>query len=418
MKWIREHDVVLRVLALLIAVLTWFYVIRTQNPDSSDTYDGIALQLVGIQQLSDNGLVITSGADTLATVKVSGKMDRIRLVSKDKINASVNVSSITVPGEYSLNYSVTTEVEGVSLSSKSPTQIKITVDRLAANPVPVRLSMTGTLAEGYQMSSWLLQPDAIGVSGPEGALAQVAYAAATFDMSGKTDSGEITLSYTLMTADGEPADISRLVTDVPATTLSYVITRSDSVPLMVDFQNGDYLTEDMIEYVVEPQSIRVSGSVNAVSVINHIDLGTISLRNVLENNLTTVEMPIILPNGVAPVEGEPTTATVTITTPGYARTVFLLTQDSFPEAEGLTYPEQTLELSLFGPEEVLAALAAEDFVLTSKYDPAALENGEHVLDVDVTVRTAGVRLLGKYTLNAVFEAPDPDAPPDEPPVTP
>jgi len=402
MKWIREHDVVLRVLALLIAVLTWFYVIRTQNPDSSDTYGGVSLQFEGIQQLSDNGLVITSGADTTVTVKLTGKRDRILLVSKDKITASVNVSSITAPGEYALNYTVSNEVEGVSPSSKSPAQITIVVDRLSSRTVPVKLTYAGTLADGYQLSSSSLNPDAIGISGPQAALDKVSYAAVSFDLTGKTDSGVSTLSYTLMTADGTPAEVSRITTDVPSTELTYTITRSGAVPLRVDFQDTDGLTQDMIEYTITPESINVSGSADAIGTVNHIDLGTISLRSVMENNLTTVEMPIVLPNGVTAAEGAPTTATVTIRTPGYAHTVFQLTQDHFPAAAGLTYPAQTLELNLFGPKDELDAITAADFTLQLDYDAAALKAGENTLNVLVAVKQGDVRVLGKYTVTADY----------------
>ena len=405
MKWMREHDIFLRALALLIALMTWIYVIRTQNTDGSETYSNVSLQIEGIQQLSDNGLTIISGADTTISVKVSGKRDRILQMNSSKISATVNVASITIPGTYSLNYSVTAEVDGLTVTSKSPAQVKLIVDRLSSRSVPVRLHLDGKLADGYELSNWRLTPDAISISGPETDLAAVDHAQAAFDITGMTESGETSLSYILVDADGDPVDSSRLNADTPSTVLGYTITHSDAVPLTVAFSDSEYLTQDMITYTIEPSSIQISGNEEAVATVHQIPLGTISLRSVLENNTMTVELPILLPNGVSAVAGEPTTATVTIETPGYTRSVFALPADSFPPIDGLVYADGTLELRLFGPEDALATLQVSNFTVTTSASSDTLTEGENEIPLDVKVNIPGIKLFGSYTVSGIYTLP-------------
>lgn len=405
MKWLREHDIVMRALALLISLLLWIYVIRTQDANGSETYNNIELQIEGIQQLSDNGLTIVSGANTTVSVKVSGKRDRILQMNASKITATVNVSSITSPGTYPLNYSISAEVDGLSFSSKSPSQIKLTVDRLSSRSVPVKLQISGKLPDNYELSKWQLTPDAVSLYGPENELAAVDHVEAVFDVSEKTASGQTSLSYTMIDADGNKIENPRLSSDTPSTILNYTIVNSGSVPLAVQFTDSDDLTQDMITYTIDPSSVRVAGDETAVSVIHQISLGTISLRSVMENNLTKVELPIVLPNGVSAVKGEPATATVTIETPGYTRQAFVLPADTFPQIDGLTYTDTSLEINMFGPEETLQALKAEDFTVTTSATPQTLTEGENVIPMKITVNADKVTLFGDFQVKGVYSPP-------------
>ena len=61
MKWMKEHDVFLRALSLIIAIFLWSYVMRVDNPDKTEEYRNVTVQLEGLSQLTDNGLVLLSG---------------------------------------------------------------------------------------------------------------------------------------------------------------------------------------------------------------------------------------------------------------------------------------------------------------------------------------------------------------------
>ena len=57
-KWLKEKDVLLRLLAIVFAILMWLFVIDEENPDYSNRYRKIPLQIEGIehfeQRKSDN----------------------------------------------------------------------------------------------------------------------------------------------------------------------------------------------------------------------------------------------------------------------------------------------------------------------------------------------------------------------------
>ena len=71
-----------------------------------------------------------------------------------------------------------------------------------------------------------------------------------------------------------------------------------------------YITDDMIDCHIEPESIRISGDPEVVSTTNQINLGSVSIRQLLEDNVTELTLPIILPNGVT-TDSEYSYATIT-----------------------------------------------------------------------------------------------------------
>ena len=113
MKWMKEHDVFLRVLSLIIAIFLWSYVMRVDNPDKTEEYRNVTVQLEGLSQLTDNGLVLLSGSSETISIKVSGKRDSILNMRKEYITATARVSSITEPGEDTLNYKTALDASGV-----------------------------------------------------------------------------------------------------------------------------------------------------------------------------------------------------------------------------------------------------------------------------------------------------------------
>ena len=97
-KWFKEKDVLLRLFAVVLAILMWLFVIDEENPDYSDRLRNIPLQIDGIEYLSRENLIIVDGGDATVSAKITGKRDRMKLVSNDKLLAVVDASSITEPG--------------------------------------------------------------------------------------------------------------------------------------------------------------------------------------------------------------------------------------------------------------------------------------------------------------------------------
>ena len=397
-KWFKENDMLLRLFALLIAILMWMFVMNEENPDYSKNYSDISVQIEGLEQLNANGLTIVSGGNTAIKVKVKGKRDRMTLVSSDKIQAKLSVASITEPGTYNLNYTVQVDVYDVTVATKDPEQVTVEIARLTTKSIPVSVELEGELGEGLSTAGVTATPDAISVKGPEQVVDQIKRAQVKLDLSGVTDSVSTSLSYTFQDANGETVQDDDLTVDTPSVQLEIPLLMTKEVPVTVNFYSSDYLSEDLTEVTINPTTIKVQGDPDTVRSFNQMTVGSISLRNAVEIGKYDYTFGLTLPNGLTFAENPQESAAVHIAVPGYQSTTFRVDQTAFGTQTGFTYQNQTLNLAVFGPEAAVSKLEETDFVFTPSYTAGSLKKGENVLLMKVSCKDASVKVLGTYTV--------------------
>ncbi len=407
-EWIKKHHVISKTIALLTAVLFWYFVLSIENPEITFDYANIDVQLEGISQLDANALAIVEGADASVDVQIRGPRDNMTQLTADKVSVTLNVSTISAPGEYNLNYSIAVDVPNVTVVSKSPAQIALSVDRMISRAVPVTLDMTGAPAEEFALGGYTLSPDAVVIYGPETQVNAVERAYATFDLGDATDSVSTSLTYVLQDAEGNEVNTGQMTLDTPSVLLETTIEKHDNVPLIVDFLDTDYLTSDMVTYTVEPEAVLISGDPDTIDHINHIPLGNINLGNMVETGVFEVTLPLVLPNGIVPVDEVPSSATVTVTVPGYERTTLTLQPSDLPQVGIFSYIQMPIAVQLFGPSEQIEGLNAQSFGMTLQYVPEALVLGENTIGLTLSLPTApDVHILGDYLVTVrVDELPE------------
>lgn len=418
MKWIKEHDVFLRVLSLLLAVFLWAYVMSNKNPDKTAEYRGIPVQLEGLTQLNANDLVVLEGSNNQVTVGISGDRTSILEMSREYINAAASVANITEPGEYNLNYRVTLDATGVKVASRSPAQIHVVVDRISKSSVPVEVEITGTPADKYVMATApRVYPDAITIKGPATVLSKVSKARVTYDISGLSASTQTVLTYQLLDEKGNEIADSHISAETPSVTLSITMKRNDSIPLIVNLQDHEYLKGSMVKVDIQPDSLQLTGSPDTMQELNQILLGTIDLADVMNNEQSVFTLPIVLPNGVSAADGTPISARVTITAEGYSRRTISVSPSQLESDPLLQYPEdQQLEVTVFGPTDQVAALTETAFHIRPEYQVDDLIAGENIISCRVTLQTEGIYVFQTTQVIASVNQEDLDAlrQPDEP----
>lgn len=421
MKWIKEHDVLLRVFSLLFAVILWAYVMSSRNTDKTVDYRNIPVQLDGLAQLSQNNLVILSGSSNKVSVRVTGSFSNILDMSAEYITATASVASITEPGTYDLNYRVVVDANGITMSSKTPTQVNVVVDRMTTISVPVDIELTGSLASGYTLAGYSASPDAIAVTGPESIISKIKTAHITYDVSSLGNTVQTRCSYTLLDDKGSEVTDSHISADTPATTLTVTVRQNNYVPFAVGFINHEYLTESMVQYTIDPDSVAVTGSPSVIREYNQIMLGNVDLAEVLENDKHEFTFPIRLDNGVSAVGDLPRYATVTVTAEGYSHRTVTLTPNMLPDDPYLTYPEQEISVRVFGPTAMVEALRPSDFTVAPVYRLDEIHAGENILPCTVTLSNRliyifdGTQVIAGITEEELYAAlhPDEEQNPDE-----
>ena len=418
MEWMRKHDILTRLLSLMAAIMLWLYVVESRNEDVVQTYKNIGVQIQGLDVLRDNGMTIIEGADTKVNVTVVGKRDALLNVRQDKFLATVDVSNIPSPGDYNLQYTVSSNTEGARISDKNPRLITLKIDRMTNKSVPVRLKIIGQPPEGYSLAGdCLCNPTAVEIQGPEADLEKIEYAYVEVDVSELRQTSTQRVAYTLMTAEDQPADASRTTSEDPAVDVTTPIHKAGSAPLVLDLILPDGLPEGLVSYVIEPSSVEIRGDSDTLAAVNSIQLGSVNLMALLEQEMDQTTMPLILPNGLTS-DSAPSEAVIRFDLSRLGDKTIRVPSAQFTDQSGFVYITEELDVRVVGTEQAVAELDAQDF--TVSFDPQGLGDGQTSITASVSCVDKSVTIVGRYqvTVESVEtepEEPDATPEPEEPP---
>ncbi len=196
----------MKLISVLLAFLVWCSVVAGTNPQRIKTVSDVPLRVEGTKELEAKGFCVDtllSQIPDTVSVSVKAGVDYHRLVTNSTVTATVNLSSIDEKGEISMNVECASSVTNSSISAVSPSQITLTIDKLATKSVPVSAKLTEAPRGDYYVSNVGMKNEVITISGPESRISQVAEAVAYIDASSFTQSKSISVPVTFLDADGD-----------------------------------------------------------------------------------------------------------------------------------------------------------------------------------------------------------------------
>ena len=170
--------------------------------------------------------------------------------------------------------------------------------------------------------------------------------------------------------------------------------------LMYGYYSSDLISADLIQATMSVDSLLLEGDPDVIRNLNQIQVGSISLRNMVETDLRNYSFFFILPNGVsyAPEQEAVSKVSVQIELPGYTTREITASSAYFMAPSNFTYVDQTVTFRVFGKQEDLENLTEEDFFYTPSFSPSALKPGQQVVLMRVSAKDSSVKVLGSYAV--------------------
>lgn len=155
-----------KMLALLIAVVLWFFVMDQENPEQIKSLDQVPIQLLNVEELSRNNLVLMDQQDFFVDVKVKGR--RNDLIDLDQNDVSLSVDLVGYgQGVNSIYISRSTNSEDYTITELSDETIKVFLDRIIEVQKPVVITEVGEISNGFVKEEMIVEPSVVLVKGPE-----------------------------------------------------------------------------------------------------------------------------------------------------------------------------------------------------------------------------------------------------------
>lgn len=398
-----KSKILTALLSTVIAFTLWFYVVTVISPNSDRHYHNVSVTIHD-DILKERGLIIVKQDVKTVSLHLEGNRTDLDKLTSDNIKLSADASRIYSPGNHSLRFAPTypgdVKSSAISVISQDPVEVNVVVEELISKPVPVDIQYTGTLPESFMADkeNRKLDYENVTVTGPKSVIDQIHMARIEVDLTDRVESVSDSYAYTLCNAAGEPVDAKMVVTDLEAVNLTLRIVRYKEVKLTVTVKDGGGATEENTEITMDSTVLQISGSDTLLEGVESIELGTINLGDITEDQ--TLTFPITLPEGVTNETGV-SEVQVSVKLPELTvRTLTLKTIKAVQIPTGLDVQiiTQALEVKVRGPKEQVEALRNTDLV--ANVDFSTTQVGTATVKAEIVVNADGVGAMGSYQVTA------------------
>lgn len=291
-----QRNLPAKIVALLIAVILWGYVMNDQNPTTEGVYT-VQVQMVNAPE----GYKISQSVHSVK-IKVRGPRSLFVANNESDFHAYVDLKDAE-DGKHA--YKVQVDMpQGFELTEVKPGSIDVMLDRIIAKKVRADINVNGAPAPGESVAKVNQADDKVLVEGPASAVNEVERVIGYVGITSKNDKDfDLQVPLTAINADGKEV---QGVTVKPATMyvaviLAHGLTKKtvNVNPVTVDDLPSGY---EIVSLKVDPAYIEIAGKDKLLANINTIDTEKLSLVGINKNTNRTLKLN--LPEGVTAVNRE------------------------------------------------------------------------------------------------------------------
>lgn len=399
-------------LSVAIAFGLWLYVVTNVSVEDERTYHDIPVAFEGEIALEERGLMITHGTETSVDLRLYGARTNLNKLTSSNIAVKVNLAGIYDVGQVEVNYDISYPGDVPSNAftelSKNPSIITLVVERRISKEVPVNVVYNGSVPDEYlcDQDNAVLGQEFVNIVGPASVVDEIRQAVIEVDLEGQTSSILDNYKYTLCDGEGNPVDASLVVADTTVVRLELTIRRFKELPVNYTLVEGGGATASDVEITLDTPVIRVSGSDSILEQLSEINLGTINLGSIKEDE--TLNYSISLPDGVVNLSGV-YEVHVGIRFKGMATKEFTVENirvTGVPAGMQYELVTKRLTVTMRGPAAVINKMTAQDLLVTA--DLSGKDAG--TVMVNAAVDTMGttydsVGALGTFSVSVILRDP-------------
>lgn len=288
------RDNTIKILSVIFAVLLWFYVITEQNPVVPKDIT-IPVKIMNVESLNRNDLVLLDGSGSYyITLKLKGKKELLDTVNQNTVSAFADISDHITVGENTVPVVINGIPEGISVTSRSDHNIKVSLDKKLVIQRPVSVSITGNPKGGLANLDAVLTPSEVVLTGAESIINTVKTVKVDVDIAGVDASVDKRLPVRLLDVDGK--DVQGIQLDTQWVNVSVPVANTKRVPIQLVLEGEIPEGYVIANKQIQPKEILVTGNQQALDSLIVINTTKIDISKLTKN--TTLKVKLDLPAGI------------------------------------------------------------------------------------------------------------------------
>ncbi|MBQ8562412.1 MAG: hypothetical protein IJ443_00800 [Firmicutes bacterium] len=351
-----KNDRVNLVIALLIAIGLWVYVVGMENPEKDVQIRDVPISFINEDTLTENGLTLLSVSDTTVDVQVKGELNTIKNIDREDIKVMADLEGYK-EGEHTIRLQIG-KINNVEIESKQ--KITIAIDQLVTEEKPVSVSMEGLVSDDSEPYIVQVSPQEIRVTGAKTLVDSIVKLDAPLDIE-KVGTELKSFTVTLRPINKSGQQVESVVLSETSTSVSAVNLSKKTVRLNVPVIGQD--SDEVERTITLPKTITIKGMDTELKKIDSITAEPVHISDVYED--TTAKIVPILPEGIE-VAANSQELYVQISVKGMGKRNFEYGKDAVivegvEEKMTVTVEDVNIDLSVTGKENVVEHLTGQEF---------------------------------------------------------
>ncbi|MFW5672325.1 MAG: YbbR-like domain-containing protein [Acetivibrio ethanolgignens] len=379
----------IKLLSLFLAAIMWIVIINLDDPIIARTYQNITVDITNESAIASLGQVYDVVEGRTVSVTVKGKRSIVDKIKAADLKASVDLSNISSFNKVEITASCEKYAyENLEITAK-PKLMQITLEDRGEKQVNVKVTTTGTPADGYSVGMIEAKPVMLAISGAESVVAKIEEARVMVDVSGETETfTRKGLEPKLYDADGNEIDASRLTFNKKTVSAKVNILKTKSVPVQVTTVGTPAHGYGIYQVDYEPKMVEIAGSDEELANISSIPL-EINVDGVSADVEQTIALEEQLAKGIRIVDNvESVVVKITIkameTREFYLNPADISTKN-MPAGMNFAFasPDTSVRLRIMGMEESLSRFSVAN--LGAYIDLEGIGEGTHQVEIQLNL---------------------------------
>lgn len=293
----------IKLAAILVAVGMWTYAASIETNVAKFPSD----IPIGVINLTPGYTAIFEQKDV--SIEIAAESSVWQKLSASSFTAFIDLNGFSV-GTYEVPVNVTTQIADLSIVSKNPNQIVVTIEPAVEKEVPIVAKVEGDAAENMIAGDVVFDPPTAKISGPESVVSGIGQATAEIILSG--ESQDFTKAVKLAALDNKSEPIKNISFSPQQVVANVKIVKAGNVKNVgvKVATDGVPASGFFISSVsTDPAIVSISGVPNIIRSLSSIDTEAVDISGL--NSTTTKTVALKVPSGVL-IEGDKNSVVVTL----------------------------------------------------------------------------------------------------------
>lgn len=389
------HNIGLKIISALFAIVLWLIVVNIIDPVETKTFTNIQVTVENESAIKSQGKVydIIENSDSI-NVTVKGRRSALESLKNSDFRAVADMREMIVANTVPIEVSVTKYNDMIEEIIPRTKTLKISIEDSASKQFPINVITKGNAGEGYAVGEATCNPSVLKVTGAASVVNKISRVAVEVDLGDMTTTINDYKSPIFYNSDGDIIESTSLeyMSGNVAVTVTFLKTKE--IPLEFTAKgtpNSDYRCTDVVS---APDTITIAGTASALSKVSKLELpdDAIDITGATENVQQLINISEHLPEGIKLVDSSDENVLITAVIEQLKTRNIEIPLDSI-SFNGLS-------------DSYSAEFASDDKVLIAVKGLSDDISKVEIKDIKANIDLSGVRDTGTKAFKLNIELPD------------